>query len=68
MVSNVLSASPAGASFAENFYDLKRVPSGDSAGEKLSKTLQWRSILNLVSCLSTLKDVQMTISDVLSHL
>ncbi|PVD33079.1 hypothetical protein C0Q70_08528 [Pomacea canaliculata] len=36
------------ASFAENFYDLKRVPSGDSAGEKLSKTLQWRSILNLV--------------------
>ena len=43
---------PSGASFAENFYDLKRVPSGKSASESLSRKAKWRSLLFLVSGLS----------------
>ena len=43
---------PSGASFAENFYDLKRVQSGKSAPEPLSRKAKWRSILFLVSDLS----------------
>lgn len=39
-----------GASFAENFYDLVRVPAGSASNpaEKLNKQLRWRSILFLV--------------------
>ncbi|KAK7088487.1 peroxisome assembly protein 12-like [Littorina saxatilis] len=36
------------ASFAENFYDLKRVPSGAGSTDPLSSKLKWRSLLFLV--------------------
>lgn len=36
------------ASFAENFYDLKRVPSGNTQAEQLSRKLRWKSLACLV--------------------